>query len=100
MKKSELRQLIKEILREETKRNDITKIYDATGNGWWLVNGGDGYHLYMVLDKPGLDTKDVNKLKSQGGVYHIGQLKPFSYYYDVRDWLDGKKDINGNKYKN
>ena len=98
MKKSELKKIIKEVLQEDVKKDDVAKIY-ANDQWWWLVNAGDGSHLYMGLPSRFGANPNPKKIKSMGHAYHIGQLQPFSYYDDVKKWLYGKLDIDGKKYK-
>lgn len=97
MKKSELRQLIKE---EIKKLNEAFKYTDDTamiyvGDYPWYLKKILYNHIKFVNSESGLEHSGL-------GVAHIAQYRDEDFYKDVYDWLRGKitsKELNGRKYE-
>lgn len=98
MKKSELRNIIKEELKkmisEKFKPTKETAMIYIGGYPWY-VKKIDSTHLNLVNNE-----KYVNSLGL--GAAHIGQYRRETYYNDLRKWLNGElssKELNGRKYE-
>ena len=73
-----------------SESDDIVKI--THGNDVWYMKRIDGTHVKSANNEKALHS-------GRGAVYHVRQLGNKPYYDDVRQWLYGKKDIDGNVYK-
>jgi hypothetical protein len=68
---------------------DIIVIY-VDNYPYYLKKEGDSTHFAMSNSKDGVDIVTPS---------HIGQHRGEVYYEDIRSWLKGGKNPNGNKYK-
>jgi len=70
--------------------DDIVKI--THGDNDWHMKRIDGTHVMSANNEKALRD-------GRGAVYHVAQFRDRPFYADVRKWLYGKKDIDGNFYK-
>jgi len=90
-----LRNIIREVIDEVIELNesdDIIKIRHNR-NDLYVKKDKDN-HTHIMISK---NIKDIHN--DTGEVYHIRQLSGRPYQTDLRKWLHGKKDIDGNFYK-
>jgi hypothetical protein len=73
--------------------DEVAKIKVSSPDGkyvdvWYITKDTDTTHFYIS-----------NSPESKGMAYHVGQFRSEVFYDDLRSWLKGGSNINGNEYK-
>ena len=84
-----------EVLKDKLKwikSVEIKEIARIThGEDEWYLKKIDGTHVKTANNREALEN-------GRGAVWHIAQFRGKPYYEDVREWLYGRKPIDGNQY--
>jgi hypothetical protein len=84
---------LKNIFADGGSTDEVAKIKVSSPDGkyvdvWYITKDTDTTHFYIS-----------NSPESKGMAYHVGQFRSEVFYDDLRSWLKGGSNINGNEYK-
>ena len=84
---------LKNIFADGGSTDEVAKIKVSSPDGkyvdvWYITKDTDTTHFYIS-----------NSPESKGMAYHVGQFRSEVFYDDLRSWLKGGSNIDGNEYK-